>query len=365
MVSLSIRYKMLCGGLGILILLVVISCKKPTDTPLEIPESLENGLLTINEGLFQQNNSTLTWYDLYSKKVYHHVFEQKTGMGLGDTGNDIALYGDKIYVVVNNSHTLHVLNKRTGEVIARLTLSNNNSGSSPRHIAFYQDHAYISAFDGSIFKIDTTTITIQQIAQAGTNPDAVHCSGGHLIVANSGGLTSTGDSTISVFQLPELNEVARIKVGRNPGSITEDHNGNLFVMTRGDYAMIPARLIRLNLQTLEIEAEVELGTGAAMTFAAGKLYLAQYNSSLGTSKLMVMHPQTLAVEQDDIIENLSIQTLYGIRYMQIAGQGVLALNDAKQYIHQGKVVIIDLEGNLLFEYTSGLNPNKTIYIPQQ
>src|SRR5690606_27218716 len=114
-----------------------------------------------------------------------------------------------------------------------------NSGSSPRQIRFYGEFAYVSAFDGSIFKIDTTSISIQQIALAGTNPDGMCIVNDKLLVSNSGGLTSGGDSTISVFQLPSLNEIERITVGRNPGRIVQDDFGNLFVVARGNYTSIP------------------------------------------------------------------------------------------------------------------------------
>jgi len=343
------------------LVLVSFSCKKPVADYSELPASLENGLLTLNEGLFQQNNSTLTWYDLHTHRTHYQVFEAKTGLGLGDTGNDLAVYGDKIYIVVNNSHILHVLNRKSGELIKHLSLTNNNSGSSPRQIRFFGEHAYISAFDGSVFKIDTTTISIQQIALAGTNPDGLCVVNDKLLVSNSGGLTSGGDSTVSVFQLPSLNEIERITVGRNPGRIVQDDFGNLFVVARGNYTSIPTRLVKINSVSWQVEESIELEVGS-MVAANGKLYLTHYNSSQGTSKLMVMNPHTMAIEQDNIIGHLNIHTLYGIQFMQILGQDVLVLSDAKGYINQGQVIVIDLNGNLLFEYTSGLNPNKTLFI---
>ena len=342
----------------------VFSCKKPVEEWGELPESLENGLLTLNEGLFQQNNATLTWYDLQSHQAFHHVFESKTGVGLGDTGNDLAIYGDKIYVVINNSHILHVLHRRTGKLIKHVSLTNNNSGSSPRQIAFHESYAYISAFDGSVFKLDTTSINIQQIGQAGINPDGIIVYQDRLFVSNSGGLTSEGDSTISVFQLPQLTEISRITVGRNPGKMVFDNAGNLFVVARGNYTTIPPKLVKVDLNSLEIMSSNTMDVGGVV-FANGKLFVSHYNSSQGTSKLMTVNPNTMMVEQENSIGHLGIQTLFGMQHLQILGQDVLVLSDAKQYIHQGKVIVIDLSGNLLFDYTSGLNPNKTIFISPQ
>lgn len=343
---------------------MVFSCKKPVAEHTDLPESLENGLLTLNEGLFQQNNSTLTWYDLHTHTAHQYVFESKNGLGLGDTGNDLAVYGNKIYIVVNNSHVLHVVHKRTGKLLKQVSLTNNNSGSSPRQIAFHQEFAYITAFDGSVFQLDTASVSIQQIASAGSNPEGVLVLDDKLYIANSGGLTSGGDSTISVFQLPQLTELNKIVVGRNPGKIITDHDGHLYVVARGDFMNIPAKLVKVDVQSHEILASLPIESGS-IEFVNGKLYLAQYISSQGNSKLKRINPQNLSVEQENSIAHLTIHTLYGIQHLQILGQDVLVLTDAKNYIHQGRVLVIDLQGNLLFEYTSGLNPNKTVYISPQ
>jgi hypothetical protein len=342
------------------LILLLFSCKKPVAELQDLPDSLENGLLTLNEGLFQQNNSSLTWFDLQTQQVYTKVFEAKNGIGIGDTGNDMGIYGGKIYIVVNNSHILHVLDRKTGLLLGQRSLTNNNSGSSPRQIRFYEEYAYISAFDGSVFKLDTVNFLIEKIAIAGTNPDAMCVVGDKLLVSNSGGLTSTGDSTISVFQLPALNEIQRITVGRNPGRIAYDTQQFIYVVSRGNYTSIPTKLVKINTTTWEVESSQELPVGSVLPIN-GKLYLSHYESNEGVSKLVIMNAQTGEIENDNCIAGLSIQTLYGMQYMQIMGQDVIVLSDAKGYINQGKVLVLDLNGNLLFEYTSGLNPNKTVF----
>jgi hypothetical protein len=347
-------------GLSLLIGLV-FSCKKPVAESTDLPDSLENGLLTLNEGLFQQNNSTLTWYDLHTHTTHQYVFQTKNGLGIGDTGNDMAVYGNKIYIVVNNSHVLHVLDKRTGKLLKQLSLTNNNSGSSPRQIAFHQEFAYITAFDGSVFQLDTASISVQQIVLAGSNPEGILVHEDKLYVSNSGGLTTGGDSTISVFQLPQLSELNTIVVGRNPGKLVTDYQGSLYVVSRGDFMSIPAKLVKVDLQTNTVTSSLPIESGS-IEFANGKLYLAQYISSQSISKLKRINPQNLSVEQENSIAPLNIQTLYGIQHLQILGQDVLLLTDAKNYIHQGRVLVVDLHGNLLFEFTGGLNPNKTVYI---
>jgi outer membrane protein assembly factor BamB len=356
--------KQMNGALSVCFFILIFSgCKKPQPINYEVPTELHNGFLTLNEGLFQQNNSTLTWYKIDEQKVYPNFFEKKNELDLGDTGNDIKVYGDKIYIVVNNSHILHVLDKKTGKLLNQITLSNNNSGSSPRHITFSGANAYICAFDGSIFKIDTATISIQQIVLAGTNPEDIIAYNGKLFVSNSGGLNyPIMDSTVSIFDIASMQEIIRVKVGKNPGEMVLDDFGSLWVSVRGDESLNEGKLVKLNPSTNQIEASFDIDC-AGITSGNGLLYIANYNYNTQTSNVMSLNPQTNQMVNEKFIDGSQFSTIYGIHYIEVSGQGILLTNDAKSYINQGKVMAFDLQGNLLFNYTSGLNPHSSVYLP--
>jgi DNA-binding beta-propeller fold protein YncE len=344
-------------------MLVFVACKKPLPENNLLPKELHNGFLTLNEGLFQQNNSTLTWYSLDQQKAFHYVFETKNQLGLGDTGNDLKMYGGKIYIVVNNSHILHVLDKTTGKLLKQLPLSNNNSGSSPRHIAFGEAYAYVCAFDGSVFKIDTANITIQQIVTAGSNPEDIICVNGKLFVSNSGGLNYPNmDSTLSVFDAHSMQALQKITVGKNPGEMVLDDFGNLWLAVRGDVSLNEGALVKINPQTLQVENTFKINC-SSITAGNGLLYISNYNYASSSSSVVVFDPLQNAIVSDNFITAVNFETIYGIQYINVNGQGILMANDAKSYINQGNVYAFDLEGNELFRYTSGLNPNCSVFIP--
>ena len=69
----------------------LISCSKeePVNCGAGSSKSvLTNGLLVMNEGLFQHNNAKLSWVDLSNDEVIS-FFENKNQRPLGDTGNDV------------------------------------------------------------------------------------------------------------------------------------------------------------------------------------------------------------------------------------------------------------------------------------
>ena len=63
----------------------------------------------LSEGLFNQNNSSLARYSFNRQRCTNNYFSANNQRGLGDTANDIAIYGNKIYVVVNVSSTVEVI----------------------------------------------------------------------------------------------------------------------------------------------------------------------------------------------------------------------------------------------------------------
>ena len=66
---------------------VALSTCRPMPTePVEANPVTTRGIYVLNEGLFQRNNSTLTFYSLDSNKATTDFFELVNRRTLGDTG---------------------------------------------------------------------------------------------------------------------------------------------------------------------------------------------------------------------------------------------------------------------------------------
>ena len=194
------------------------ACKPPHLVEDEIPEDISSAFLVLNEGLFQHNNSSITWFHWHSHQNTSELFEKKNFIGMGDTGNDLGIYGEKIYVLMNNSHILHVLDRKTGKLIEQVHFAENGIGASPRRLAFHQGKVFVTAFNGYVYKLDTSSWHIEDKIQLGANPDHVLLHENQLWISNSGGLVSSGDSTVSLVDLNTFSEIDRITIGQNPGS---------------------------------------------------------------------------------------------------------------------------------------------------
>lgn len=344
-----------------LILIITIglaSCKKDQPVP-SVPSELKNGMLVLNEGLFQQNNSTISWVDLSSEIVDPDFFTSANGRLLGDTGNDMKSYGGKIYVVVNNSNTIEILNKSTGKSIKQISMMQNGIGKQPRSIAFYGSKAFITCYDGYVDVLDTTSLTIMQRIQVGHNPEGLAIASGKLFVANSGGLNYPNvDSTVSVIDLNDLTELNRITVGKNPGTVKVDADGEVYVIVRGNYGSIPSRMVRIDPVSMTLVESFAFDASGIEVM--GNYFLISYfNHTTSNSEIKLFNTSSEVIENSAFIITTDINTLYGVQFNPISNK--IYCFDAMNYTNTGYVLQYDANGVYEKKYHVGLNPSKIIF----
>ena len=82
-----------------------------------------NGRIYIlNEGLQNANNSSLTMYDVTTGAVTNNYFKAvNEGIGIGDTANDIIVYGNKMYITVSSDNIIWVTDLNA-KVIGKIEL---------------------------------------------------------------------------------------------------------------------------------------------------------------------------------------------------------------------------------------------------
>lgn len=337
---------------------LLFSCKKEDPEPVVV-DQLSNGMLVLNEGLFQQNNSSVSWISFSSGSVLNGFFETKTQRALGDTGNDMERYGGKIYIVVNVSSTVEVLDAKTFTSLKQIQMQEGGVSKQPRALAFANGKAYVTCYDGFVDVIDTNSLNVIQRIPVGLNPEGLAVSGNFLYVANSGGLnTPTMDSTVSVIDLNTHSETERITVGLNPGDVTIDNEGDIYVIRRGNYGSVPSRMVRIDgqdhnvVETLSFDASgiSEMGT---------KFLVSYYNFSTSQSSIGLFNPLTESMETPDFVDLSQVSTLYGVQYHPSTNR--IYCLDAMNFTNSGYVRMYSSSGSYITSYHVGLNPSKIVF----
>lgn len=247
----------------LLLALTVSSCRKDVEIfmneDISLGDSSSNGFYgfyLLNEGNMGSNKSTLDYYNFttgtYKRNIYAAT-NPTVPKELGDVGNAIAVYGSRLYAVINASNKIEVMDAATAKRIGQIEIPNC------RYIKFDKGYAYITSYAGPIeinpnytqkgyvAKVDTATLAIVAKCVVGFQPDDLEITNGKIYVANSGGYMGAGNTdkyerTVSVIDMASFTEEKRIDVAYNLHHIKADKRGDLWVTSRGDYKQLPSRL---------------------------------------------------------------------------------------------------------------------------
>ena len=209
------------------------------------------GMYLLNEGNMGSNKASIDYVDFVNGYYIRNLYAERNPSvikELGDVGNDLQIYGSKLYAVINCSHKVEVMDARTCVRIGQIDIPNC------RYIRFSRGKAYVSAYVGpvsinpdaqlgAVFEVDTATLTVTREVSVGYQPDELDILGEYIYVANSGGYRVPDyDYTVSVVERYGMKQVQKIPVGINLHRLRKDRHNRLWVSSRGDYGQIPPAL---------------------------------------------------------------------------------------------------------------------------
>lgn len=312
------------------------------------------GFYVVNEGNMGSNKCTIDYYDymtgLYSRNIYPEK-NPNVVKELGDVGNDIGIYGSKMYVVVNCSHKVEVLDARSGERIGQVDIPNC------RYVRFHRGKAYVSSYvgpvlidpdapKGAVFEVDTLSLAVTRKVSVGYQPEEMAIVDDYMYVANSGGYRPPQyDNTVSVIQMIDFKQVQQIPVGINLHRLKKDRYDKLWVTSRGDYESRPSRLYVMQKKTGYNQMAVTDTIPVAcsnMAFFEDKMYYyaTEWNNYTQSNKISygIIDVRTKEIISDNFISDgtdKQIQVPYGIAVHPETGD--IFVTDAKNYVSSGTV----------------------------
>lgn len=341
----------------------------PTDTDTD--EGYANGSVLgfylLNEGNMGSNKCTLDWYDavsgVYSKNIYASR-NPGVAMELGDVGNDIAIYGGKLYAVINCSHFVEVMDAATAKHIGTVSVPNC------RNLAFKDGFAYVTSYAGKVemdpnsrrgyvAKIDTLTLSIVDSCTVGYQPNEMAIVGDKMYVCNSGGYRAPNyDNTLSVIDLKGFTEVKKIEVGINLQRIEKDRNGLLYVSSGGNRVDIPSKTFIVDSSTDKVVETLDLLPCSEMTLCGDSLYVISTEWSNATSSNVVSYALYDIAKRRVVSRNFitdgtekQIAVPYGIA---VNGEtGDIYVTDAGDYVTPGVLYCFSREGKLKWKVVTG------------
>jgi DNA-binding beta-propeller fold protein YncE len=337
-----------------------------TQTPVDTGESGQiKGFFLLNEGNMGSNKASLDYFDYESGVYCKNIFAERNPSvvnELGDVGNDIRIYVDKLYAVINCSHLVEVMDVNTAEHIAAIPIPNC------RYITFDKGYAYVSSYAGPVLldlnsrlgyvaKIDTVTLTVKDTCVVGYQPEEMVIRDSKLYVANSGGYRVPNyDNTVSVIDLDSFTEIKKITVAINLHRIILDVHGNIYVGSRSDYKGTKSNTYIIDSQD-KVSKVFDISAGN-MALYGDSLYVCgvewnQLTNSSSVSYAIINTASKSIVSRNFITDGTDkvIEKPYGIAINPQTGEIYVA--DAKDFINPGVIYCFTPDGKKKWETNTG------------
>jgi len=350
-------------------LLLVFSCSENTLVPDEQNYQFKEGLYILCEGLWRQDNTTLSYYDFSTQSVINNVFSlANPALRLGDTGNDIVYFGSKCFVAISTSKTIEVFYVGTSKSIGRIIFDGK---IEPRSITILNDSiGFVSTLgDDSVIEFNPTTLQKKTRIPVGPAPEGIVHWKNLLFVANSG----YGDfrskeplaGYLSVIDTKTYTVLQSIFVGPNLLSVTIDSlNNKLYCY----YAHLPSQKDSLaGIVQYSLPDLIELNRWRIKSARSFSLY--NQNSYLlfltndGIAKLNVT---TKGSKPEVFIKNTKPNEIWtGVSISEVNTTPTIFVSNSKNYSVNGSLLFYSQDGSLKKEETVGLNPTKHCYFSKK
>lgn len=343
--------------IGVVILILIIaslSCKKKEVGPQRIDGSSyykEAGkqLIIGCEGNFGWGNASLSLYNTETKSVTNNLYTSQNNLPLGDVLQSSVLFNGDLYVVVNNSNKIEVLD--TSNFMSKGSIVGL---TSPRYfLGISATKAYVSdLYANAISIVNPTTFQV-----TGSIPVADWTE--QMVLFNQEVfITQKGSNQVLVIDVNTNTISDSITVSREPNSLVLDGFNNLWVLCSGGINEAFPQLNKINTTNHSVES--------AMVFSS----LSESPSSLqidtsGTELYYLnngLYQQSISatsiVGSPFIASGNSIYYGFGINPFN----NEIYLADAIDYVQSGKVYRYDNSANLVDSFSVGIIPQDFTFL---
>lgn len=364
-------------------MVLLVACREeqfifvPEEVEVTLPEytSLQ-GFYLLNEGNMNSNKATLDYYNFRTGRYTRNVFafaNPNVPKEMGDVGNDLGIYGSKLYAVINCSNKIDVMDKNTVKKIGQIDIPNC------RYIKFYGGYAYVTSYAGPVelspeytqrgyvAKIDTATLQVVDKCLVGFQPDELDIVNGKIYVANSGGyMVPNYENTVSVIDIDTFTEDSRIEIAINLQCCKADSHGMLWLSSRGDYYDNQSRLYVYDTRHQRLAKTLDLRV-SNMWLDGDSLYVIGAQFSYVTMNYETTYAiiNTLTMEQvsskfitDGTDANIVMP--YGIAVNPITKD--IYVTDASSYVDAGRLYCFSSDGIKKWDVRTGDIPAHFVFL---
>ena len=355
-------------------------------TPPDNPDA-PAGFYLLNQGNMGMNKASIDYYDygtgVFTRDIYTQANPDAV-MALGDVGNQIAIYRDRLWAIINCSNKVEVMYAGDCRRIGQVDIPNC------RYMAFDGDYAYVTSYAGPVIidddynqlgyvaKINVNTLVEEERCIVRFQPDGIAVSGGRLYVANSGGYRPNNyEKTLSVIDIATFKVVKEVELGINLNRVLADSQGKIWVSSRGDYYDVMPHLYCYDPALDRVVAEFD-ADASSMWVWGSRLYTVgnpfSYETMSSSPAFRIYDTENLTVLQAgwfDMPEQAGFKWTPSEEFNKIKApyciavepcEGNIYITDAGNYVNPGWLYSFSPEGVFRWRQRTGDVPASICFL---
>lgn len=336
-----------------------VSCEEDDPVVVNLGK-YEKGKIILNEGNWNNSNASVSFLNDSTDAIEDNIFTIVNSRPLGDVLQSACKSNGKVFLVLNSSNKVEVVRSSNFREVGVI-----NGLTSPRYMAICNGKGYITQWTdkGSVAVVDTSNLQVTSTIEVGSGPEGIIVANNLIWVANCGKYYK--DSTVSVIDPATREVVKTIQLGAyNPQQLVADRNGNVWVICSGyvdwystPMVQTPSKLIRISATSKEVAKSYTISEtdhpmridinseGQTVYFGGGFGFVGIYAVGITASTL----PSTPVVNNN----------FYGFNIDPATNE--MYCLEAPSFTASGKLKRYTSAGQLVKEYTVGINPNGVIF----
>lgn len=324
------------------ILVIFIMCESPSKSD---EENQYFDIFVLCEGNFGSANATLWALDDNFESITGPIYWDTDENPLGDVGQSLRIYNDKLYIVMNGSHTVEVLNLADG-IGYESTIE--VPGAGPRELEIVDGIGYLTCwYLNGILSIDLEsgaildTIVVSDIGQ----PEDVVYNDGKLYTSITQKSAGHQIFEISLGETPSITDSFEVIPGPNQMLI---HENFLYVVSTYFDSEWNSHTgsSRIDLLTGEVVTKdhgVTSSFGEDITLYQGEVYRTWGGG-------IVPFDENLNLRESDKIGDLSG------RYSMATYENYIFFGVTNDWVAPDTVVVLDFDGSQIAVFQVGAIP---------
>ncbi len=335
-----------------LVLTLTYACK-PDDIDVPSKDTFDaTKMVVLNEGNFMWGNASMSLVDLKKDSIIvDDIYQNKNQEALGDVLQSATIMGHEIYIVINNSGKIVVLDKKT------LVKKQEKSGlGSPRYVVDGQNgYLYVSDIYANHIKVlNKSDLSVHATIPCAGWTERMLYNNNRLYVCNK------SSKQLYIVNTTSNSIIDSMNIGYGANSLLIDDTDHLWIASDGKAADgIDAKLIKCSVSVsgLSVLQSWSLNTDAVSSLcnnvAKDKIYYKQGESIYQMSSSASSLPSSAIITKSGAI-------WYGLGIEPSSGD--VFVSDALDYVQRSSIYRYSADGSQLkAQYKAGIISNGFLF----